>query len=283
MASSAPLDLRLLAAADRALGRVAPGLVAAWAWGLWRKTRRFPVKPRERQWLDSAQRPPFRYLDKPLAVYVWGTSGPTVMLVHGWNGHAGQMGAFAAPLVQAGCRVVAFDAPGHGASPGRHTDIYAYTGAIDALAERYGPLQGLVAHSFGAVCAAVSLRVGLVCRRAALVGAPAGYRDLVDGFLGGMGFGPTVQAAFYARMFQDYGADAWSRFSLEENLARAANTRGLVVHDREDRVVPYGHARALCQAWPGARLATSAGLGHHRVLRDPEVVGTVIDFIGGEG
>ena len=44
---------------------------------------------------------------------VWG-EGPVVLLVHGWGGWRGQLGRFVAPLVDAGHRVVAVDAPGHG-------------------------------------------------------------------------------------------------------------------------------------------------------------------------
>src|SRR5882724_4574089 len=52
-----------------------------------------------------------------LSVLRWG-KGPLVVLVHGWNGRASQLGAFVEPLVRAGLQVVAFDAPGPGASAG---------------------------------------------------------------------------------------------------------------------------------------------------------------------
>ena len=44
----------------------------------------------------------------------------------------------------------------------------------------------------------------------------------------------------------------------------------LVVHDREDPDVPYGHAEEIVRAWPEARLMTTAGLGHRAILRDPD-------------
>ncbi|MGH8790811.1 MAG: alpha/beta fold hydrolase, partial [Cupriavidus necator] len=49
-------------------------------------------------------------------VYRWGTSGPVVLLAHGWGGHAGQWHAVVEGLLAAGMRVVAFDALSHGAS-----------------------------------------------------------------------------------------------------------------------------------------------------------------------
>jgi hypothetical protein len=45
----------------------------------------------------------------------------------------------------------------------------------------------------------------------------------------------------------------------------------LVVHDRDDGEVAWRDGAAIAAAWPGARLVTSAGLGHRRVLRDPTI------------
>jgi len=52
----------------------------------------------------------------------------------------------------------------------------------------------------------------------------------------------------------------------------------LVVHDENDRFVPHVEGVCLADGWPGAELVTTTGLGHHRLLRDPMVVGRVTDF-----
>ncbi|MGZ5446135.1 MAG: alpha/beta hydrolase [Thermoanaerobaculia bacterium] len=54
----------------------------------------------------------------------WG-EGPAVLLVHGWGGHAAQFQSFVEPLVRAGFRAIAFDAPSHGSSgaPPRHAPV----------------------------------------------------------------------------------------------------------------------------------------------------------------
>src|SRR5687768_10404331 len=51
-----------------------------------------------------------------LDVTVWGR-GPVVYLLHGWGGRSSQWSSFVEPLARAGLTAVAFDAPGHGASP----------------------------------------------------------------------------------------------------------------------------------------------------------------------
>ena len=37
--------------------------------------------------------------------------------------------------------------------------------------------------------------------------------------------------------------------------------------------------RAIAEAWPGARLHTTTGLGHRRILRDAATVAMVSDFL----
>jgi predicted alpha/beta hydrolase family esterase len=51
-----------------------------------------------------------------------------------------------------------------------------------------------------------------------------------------------------------------------------------VVHDHDDREVPFGHAEALSAAWGGEVLATDR-LGHTRILEAPEVVRAAVGFV----
>mgnify|MGYP003786172511 CR=1 FL=1 len=55
----------------------------------------------------------------------------------------------------------------------------------------------------------------------------------------------------------------------------------LIVHDVNDMSIPVGDGPAIAAAWVGARLRTTAGLGHRRILRDPDVVAEVVDFVCG--
>ncbi|HEX6673981.1 MAG TPA: TetR family transcriptional regulator, partial [Actinomycetes bacterium] len=48
---------------------------------------------------------------------------------------------------------------------------------------------------------------------------------------------------------------------------------------RDDRETSWSDGRAIAIAWPDARLLTTTGLGHRRVLRDPEVVTQVAGFL----
>lgn len=53
-----------------------------------------------------------------------------------------------------------------------------------------------------------------------------------------------------------------------------------VVHDRDDRELPWGEGSSIASAWPGAELITTRGLGHYRILHDPEVIRGAVEFLG---
>ena len=72
--------------------------------------------------------------------------------------------------------------------------------------------------------------------------------------------------------------DIFARLSTEAMLA-GQSLPGLIVHDRGDRDVPVAHAERLQHSWPDARLMLTEGLGHRRILRDPEVIAAAVDFL----
>jgi pimeloyl-ACP methyl ester carboxylesterase len=56
----------------------------------------------------------------------------------------------------------------------------------------------------------------------------------------------------------------------------------LVVHDLEDHEVPWAEGERYARHWPGARLLTTTGLGHHRIVDDREVIDASLRFLQGE-
>ena len=86
---SAPVWLR---ASFSAAGYLAPRLTAAVAERLFFKTRRSGPRPGEREVLETATASSIA----GMKAWSWG-DGPAVLLVHGWNGRATQLGASSSP------------------------------------------------------------------------------------------------------------------------------------------------------------------------------------------
>ncbi|MDB4882297.1 MAG: hydrolase, partial [Gemmatimonadetes bacterium] len=69
-----------------------------------------------------------------------------------------------------------------------------------------------------------------------------------------------------------------SSFAIDA-LATAVTIPVLIVHDTDDDEVPYANGIRFAELLPSARLVTTSGLGHRRVLFAPDVVSAVVDFI----
>jgi pimeloyl-ACP methyl ester carboxylesterase len=53
----------------------------------------------------------------------------------------------------------------------------------------------------------------------------------------------------------------------------------LIIHDRQDVETRYSGGARLAELWPGARLISTDGLGHRRVLRDESVIEESLRFL----
>jgi len=212
-----------------------------------------------------------------IATYSWGESGPAVLLLHGWGGAAAQMAPLAWALAADGRRVVAIDLPAHGQSTGAHTSLPEVAHVIGELATQLGPFGAVVGHSFGAVAAMVVARK-LGTERVVTIGGPASLGFVVDSFAVAIGLEGEAQRRFHQRLERRFGPELWHQFSPRE-LATHIEAPALIVHDQDDSAVPVEQSQALAAVWPGARLFTTTGLGHYRVLRSPEVHRTVCRFL----
>jgi len=270
----------LLRGALRALAIPAPRLAGRWLYHLWLATHRFPAPPREIRWRQQAVAFTVAADGGPLSLYSWG-QGPAVLLLHGWNGRATQMGAFAAPLLQAGYRAVALDAPAHGRSPGNSTTIFQIIDAVNRTADAVGPLAGVITHSFAAMVIARALRDGLAVERAVCIAPAARMTFLIDSFCAALRAPPRARADLIRRLQLRFGSDIEAQVAADINAARLS-VPAMIIHDRDDRDVPWQQGELLANAWPGARLVLTRGLGHSRILRNAGVIQSAVDFIAGK-
>lgn len=221
------------------------------------------------------------FLKSGYAAFEWGEStSPLVLLIHGWNGRGTQISPYAKSLVEKGFRVVALDGPGHGSSPGNWTTPTHFAKFILDAQTELAPegIHSLIAHSFGGGCSVLAITRGLKTKSLVLVASPAFYERMVKFFGKSFGLNNKSQAALEVLVTKASGIKP-----SELNIAKLAATLTipvLVVHDKGDNAVDYMSALAITEAYKGARLITTEGLGHRRILKDQKVISDVADFIG---
>ena len=206
----------------------------------------------------------------------WG-DGPVVLLVHGWSGRAADLTDIASALVASGYQAVAYDMPAHGSSGGRRTSLADWMRVLPALAERHSGAHAVVAHSLGAAGATLALEQGMRARGAVLLAPPLGpefFLARIQRFIGL----PAARSHGMIRHLEYLVGHELAFF----NSARAAaslSVPALIVHDPADDEVPFAHGEAVARAWSGSELVAVEQLGHYRILRSPDVVARVVDFV----
>ena len=274
----------LMRVAFAALEVAAPAVSARWAEYLW---FRLPRRARSRRPLEGGSPIAVRVGRGSVRGMAWGT-GPTVLLLHGWAGHAGQLVPLVGPLVERGFRVVAFDTPSHGASePGalgpRSSTALEFVEALTAVAAAEGPAYAVVAHSLGATATAVALCDGLAAERVVFLAPMASATAYAHDLTVVLGAGERTYRRLVRRIERRAGV-ALRHFEVPELGRAVAMPPTLVVHDREDPSTDVADSEAIASAWSesgSARLHVTTGLGHRKILRDPEVIAEVVDFVGG--
>jgi pimeloyl-ACP methyl ester carboxylesterase len=208
-----------------------------------------------------------------------------VYLMHGWGGWRGHLGALVGPLVDAGYRVIAVDAPGHGdAEPGfmgpRRGAVTEMIEALEAAGREYGPASAVVGHSLGTMVAARTVRAGLTAERLVLISPNPPFAELLAHFATVLRLNPATTAHLRGALegITDCSID---EFDLTTMGADGSMPDTLVLHDHDDAESPHAVGAAIAATWPNARLVSSSGLGHYRILRAQRTVTAAVAHITG--
>jgi pimeloyl-ACP methyl ester carboxylesterase len=267
---------KALRATYRGLHALSPRLAARYARRLFFTPPPARRGPEQHRILGRAQRFERATERGRVVVWSWG-EGPAVLMVHGWGGQAGQMTPFVEPLLRRGLRPIAFDAPGHGESPGLSSSGWHFSAAVESLATSENALAGVVGHSFGCVGLTLALEAGVAVQNAAFLAPPAGFGTFLQRFGDGLGIDDDGRRRLRA------SSERWLAVDFERleprHLAPGRSTPLLVVHDRGDDEIAFSEGQELAERWPGSTLVPTEGLGHYRLLREPRVVERVADFV----
>jgi len=258
-----------------------PELAGAWA------ERMFLTPPRARDAaataldLIDARQTYVEHKRRLISTWRWGShDAPAVLLAHGWGGNAAQMRPFVFPLLQAGYRVIAYDQPAHGVSEGRLTGLPDFADVLAEVAGHHGTVQAVIAHSLGGAAAALALAWGKAdFRKVVLVSPPSDLVGYSRRFARWYWIPEPVRNAMQKAIEERYGV-LWEDLEVPR-VAPRLSAQALVIHDRDDRMMPWTHGATVARHWPGARLLSTDGLGHRRILADEGVTRAAADFIAG--
>lgn len=237
------------------------------------------VEPCDVPVVAQAERVSLRCGADKFTVWHWGQGGPCVVLLHGWGSHAARFANFVAPLRAAGFSVIGIDAPAHGASPGRLSDLPRFRDSLAEVLRRHAPVHAVVGHSLGggAVLTVLAETADYHPKKICLFGVPSDMDYILGSFAMMLGLRYAARANLRERFTAHFGRPA-AAISV---AAAAASVRipVLIVHDEADSVAPFVQGTALAAAIPHATLWRTQGLGHSGALRDVATIQRVVSFL----
>jgi len=187
------------------------------------------------------------------------------------------MSTIAKHLLKKDLRVVLFDLPAHGFSPDKKTNIVEINSIIKKITDNEEELLAIVSHSFGAVCAGYAIKAGIKPKHFVSIAAPTSMAYIVDTFCSIIGASNIIRKELISNLEKILKAPYETESLL--NSAKNFTIHGLIIHDRNDKLVPFSYAKQLSGVWNNSRLIATNNLGHNGILKNSSVINEILESI----
>ena len=258
----------------------APRAAGTAAYRLFGRPSKPVLRPKEADFLATAQQVRSRIDAYPVVEYHWGPAdGPLVLLSYGWAYNAGRWRHFVPGLVEAGFHVVAYDPPGHGLNESGTLNLAANSQIQQGLIEKYGPVYAVLAHSFGGATAVYTLSqlpANHLPKRMVLMASFSSAPRIFADYRRHLGLWQYTYRQMIAVLEGKIGVSI-QHFDMARLSAELGRTEALLVHAPDDAVTPFSNALRYQRYWPGSALWRAEGGGHH--LGTSEITEGIIQFI----
>jgi hypothetical protein len=238
------------------------------------KPKSYALTPFEQQFLEKGTQFHIHVHDKDIRCWKWG-HGPGILFVHGWNGRGANFAYFFKSFIDAGYSVITYDGPAHGESEGQVTNYFELSDTVRSFlnSSQAFNIQGIIAYSIGASAVINCMSKDKPSVDVVLIAPALKLRELTFNLFNHHGIPEFIYQSLIADMERRYG------YNLNQDnpdvLAKTISSKMLIVHDKDDRTIPYTDSKTLSDKTDNFYLHTTEGLGHKRILRD----NTVIDVI----
>lgn len=216
-------------------------------------------------------------LNKNVMVYEYGNSGKKVLLSHGWSGRGTQLVKIADSLLANGYSTISFDAPAHGKSPGRKTNMKEFIEVVLEIEKQYGPFEAAIGHSLGGMAILNAWNTHKSISKLVTIGSGNVIDDIIADFISQLGLKPAI-GPLMKQQIENRLHETIHRFSAYI-AAQTVTVPVLVIHDTEDVDVPVAAAKHIHENLSNGKLIITQGLGHRKILGDKKVIDEIMLFL----
>lgn len=243
---------------------------------LFTKPRAGKISEEQSDFLHTAYQEELNYENHHIMTYRWLGIKQTILLTHGWESNSARWKKLIIALKEKGFNVVALDAPAHGRSGSSVFNAILYAEFINVVAKRFSP-DIIIGHSVGGMASAYFQHKYQFTqlKKIILLGSPSEFQDVFKRYTDMLGYNQRMVSQLQHTILDRYGSPA-DTFSTAKFLTNITS-EGLIIHDEDDRIIPYNDALLIKNSFKNSRLITTKGLGHS--LMDATVAEHIYAFI----
>lgn len=260
------------------LSATSPFLAKKFAIKLFSTPVKFKTPSSEKAFISASKAKPlfFENSNNFIHTLTYGTGKKKILLVHGWSGRGSQLARFAKGLEDS-FTFYTFDAPRHGNSNGKDTNLKRFIESIELMNETFGPFDYAIGHSLGSMAILNAASRGVGFQKIILIGSGNKISDIALDFVDKIKLPASYGVALKEHFDKKFQEDVNNYSS--ENAAKNVDVPVLLIHDEEDLEVPVSSSYEIRQNLVNSKIITTKGLGHTKILRDKGVISQVYNFI----
>ena len=275
-----PIHLRALRASFPFIEKFLPFLAKRIIYRFFFYPLEYPYPETEIPYLDNAESANFEFEGEKIILYQWGNlnSSNKILLVHGWAGRATQFWKIIEQLQDKDVHLISFDAPGHGNSSGRRSNLPQFARIISFIQTKIN-FQKVIAHSLGGAASIFAIaHKRLIVEKIVLIGAPTNAHQFLEDFI--EKFNGNIASMDYLKYCVKKEFDTeLETFFADYLLPINHFPKALAIHDKNDVEVHAYHLHSLQKNLPELEVLETTELGHTRILRDELVINRLTKFL----
>lgn len=257
---------------------VHPNFAARLAIKLFSTPKKGKLTEEASEFLGSAFQEEITYKDYPIMTYRWLGKKETILLVHGWESNAFRWKDLIETLKAQSYNIVALDAPAHGKSGGKSFNVIDYSECIYKVAKKF-KASTIVGHSLGGMATIIFQHKYQLpdLNRIVLLGAPSNYQGVFKRYTDMMSYHQPLVKSINAFALNKFGQ--YPEYYNSAKFATEISASGLIIHDKQDDVIPFKEAIDYETNFRKAKLISTTNLDHS--LKSHEVDEHILEFISG--
>ncbi len=230
----------------------------------------------ESSFLETAKQEKVDYKDVSIMTYYWSGNKETILLVHGWESNTFRWKDLIKILQTLNYNIISLDAPAHGNSTGKEFNALFYSECIHVVAKKH-KVNCIIGHSVGGMAAVFSQHKYQLpsVEKLVLLGSPSNFSGVFSRYVKMMQYSQKVDNAMNQFVLKQY--NHLPDYFSAANFTKEISSKGLIIHDKKDRIIPYKDALDFESKYSNSKLISTKGHGHG--LKSNEIYNHITNFL----